>query len=57
MAVHEIPGLPPHPVAVSNGQRTVTFDTPSDFADWIDRIGGVCNLSAWHWVGPVISAN
>jgi len=38
--------------AVTNGTRKVTFDTPSDFADWLDRIGGVVNLSAWQWCRP-----
>lgn len=38
--------------AVTNGERKVTFDTPSDFADWLDRIGGAVNLSAWQWCRP-----
>jgi hypothetical protein len=39
-------------IAVTNGTRKVSFDTPSDFADWMDRIGGACNLSAWQWCRP-----
>jgi hypothetical protein len=38
--------------AVTNGTRKVTFDTPSDFADWLDRIGGAVNLVAWQWCKP-----
>jgi hypothetical protein len=40
--------------AVTNGKRQVTFDTPSDFADWADRLDSAENLSAWHWVPAVL---
>jgi hypothetical protein len=50
--------LPGRPVSVTNGTRVVTFDTPADFADWLGRIGGACNLAAWEWVdGLVVSDN
>jgi hypothetical protein len=36
--------------AVTDGARKVTFDSPSDFADWLDR--GVEDLPAWQWCRP-----
>jgi hypothetical protein len=35
--------------AVTDGQRKVTFDTPADFADWLERFP---NLSEWQWCRP-----
>lgn len=52
MAVTEGPFVTGQVVAVTNGERQVTFDTPSDFADWVDRVGGTVNLAAWQWVLP-----
>jgi hypothetical protein len=56
MAVTEIAGLPPHPVSMTNGERTLTFDTPAELADYLNDNPG---FPAWEfsWVGPVISAN
>jgi hypothetical protein len=36
--------------AVTDGERKVTFDTPSDFADWLSRRSG--DLAEWQWVRP-----
>lgn len=36
--------------AVTNGTRKVTFDTPSDFADWADRAD--VDLAKWQWCRP-----
>jgi len=35
--------------AVTDGKRKITFDTPSDFADWLDRGP---DLEQWQWCAP-----
>jgi hypothetical protein len=36
--------------AVTDGHEKVTFDTPSDFADWADRPD--LDLAKWQWCRP-----
>lgn len=37
--------------AITNGTRKVTFDTPSDYADWLaDHYGE--DLARWQWCKP-----
>jgi hypothetical protein len=36
--------------AVTDGHEKITFDTPSDFADWLSRNGEVLHL--WQWCRP-----
>lgn len=35
--------------AITDGHRTITFDTPSDFADWLAEYPGT-NLAEWQWL-------
>lgn len=37
--------------AITNGKLTVTFDYPSDFADWLEKYKDV-DLRTWQWVTP-----
>jgi hypothetical protein len=52
MAVTEGPFAGP-PVSVTDGVRKLTFDTPTDFADWADQHAGE-SLERWHWVPAVL---
>jgi hypothetical protein len=36
--------------AVTDGNEKLTFDTPSDFADWLDQLG--VNPAKWQWCQP-----
>jgi hypothetical protein len=37
--------------AITDGGRKITFDTPSDFADWLAEYPGT-DMSRWQWVRP-----
>ena len=37
--------------AVTDGKLKVTFDTPSDFYDWVLGINSL-ELSRWQWCRP-----
>lgn len=37
--------------AVTDGDRKITFDTPADFADWLEAYPGT-DLSRYQWVKP-----
>jgi len=37
-----------NPVAMTDGQRKVTFDSPADFEDWLEEHCGD-SLLGWHW--------
>jgi hypothetical protein len=37
--------------AVTNGELKVTFETPGDFADWLEDHYGE-NLADWQWCRP-----
>ena len=36
------------PVAMTDGEIKVTFDTPSDFEDWLEDHYGA-SIGKWHW--------
>jgi hypothetical protein len=38
--------------AVTNGNLKVTFDTPSDFADWLVTHADTVDLRTLQWVRP-----
>jgi hypothetical protein len=38
--------------AVTDGTVKVTFDTPSDFADWLARNAEALDLRTLQWVCP-----
>jgi hypothetical protein len=53
MGVHEEAWRPATgPVALTNGERQVTCDTPGDLADWLDGAGFGVDLSRWWWTKP-----
>lgn len=37
--------------AITDGKQQVTFDYPSDFADWLENHPGE-DLRQWQWVRP-----
>lgn len=37
--------------AITDGKMQVTFDYPSDFADWLEAHPGE-DLRKWQWVTP-----
>ena len=37
--------------AITDGKVQVTFDYPSDFADWLEAHAGE-DLRRWQWVTP-----
>jgi hypothetical protein len=53
MAVHEEVWRPATgPVALTDGERQVTCDTPADFADWLAGPGSGVDLARWWWTKP-----
>jgi hypothetical protein len=50
MAIFNEPYVTGEQAAITDGTRKVTFDSPSDFADWLDRVGN--DPSAWQWCRP-----
>jgi hypothetical protein len=37
--------------AVTDGKAKVTFDTPSDFLDWLEERPDL-DLAGWQWAAP-----
>lgn len=52
MGVHEDVWRPATgPVALTDGERQVTCDTPADLADWLAGEGSA-DLARWWWTKP-----
>jgi hypothetical protein len=51
--------VPGRPVTMTDGRKTVTFDSPAAFQDWLaEEHGSGADLSAWEWLdGVVVSDN